>query len=68
MKLLVKFCESVSFFSVEYFMGRYVQRENVLRGKKTQNFRVLVLRMRSLEHFRRDKLSRLDVKSIKVCL
>ena len=43
----------------EGFAGRKFREE-----KKLQNFRDLLLRMRSLEHFCGDKLSRLDVKAV----
>ena len=47
--------------------GENLSLEYFARKKKSRNFRDLLSRMRSLEHFRRDKLSRLDVKSIKFC-
>ena len=47
----------------ETFAGRKIREE-----KKSQNFRDLLSRMRSLEYFCGDKLSRLDVKYIKFCL
>ena len=43
-----------------------LERLNFWEEKKLQNFRDLLSRMRSFEHFRGDKLSRLDVKSVNI--